>query len=142
MVNKFKIEENFKKFIEFVDRRKEVLKKLKEWQNNINKAILESGFKEQTISVENNIDLEIPPKLNYINKYKIHSNVFISSTKLQKIKCECDDNCQRNRSCVRLRSIETTNDSNVRMRCSFVSNVTYECSNECKCDETCPNRRV
>lgn len=139
MVNKFKIEENFgdlMKFFEFVDRRKEVLKKLKEWEKDINKAILESDFKEQTISVENNIDLDIPPKLNYINKYKIHSDVYISSTKLQKIKCECDDNCQRNRSCVCALKIYR---DNKRFKSS---NVTYECSYECKCDETCPNRRV
>ncbi|VVC24191.1 Histone H3-K9 methyltransferase,Chromo/chromo shadow domain,SET domain,Pre-SET domain,Chromo [Cinara cedri] len=109
---------------------------LKQWEIDIN--VLSNSY---LIKVENNMDLEGPPKsFVYVTKYVPRGNVDISND--PPIGCDCTKNCQFSKKCCNeLSGYSRVYDAN---KCITVAPgcPIYECNRKCKCKSTCNNRVV
>lgn len=130
--------ESFEKFEEFLAKRKNIFKKLKTLEVNINRILsLEEGF--APIVVENNIDLEVPKDFNYITKCQPGVNVNIDDEPLRYCECEiCPSNRKSCCSCIQHSNIY---DENGRLK-KYGGITIYECNSKCKCLSTCKNRVI
>lgn len=127
--------------MDFVEERKKVRLRLKQWEEDMNKQI-----KDETdcvpIAVENNVDLEGPPEnFTYITSNKVDSSViFIDED--PPLWCECED-CYDNKG----KCCPKTMDAKFAYSKTGVlkippGNGIYECNTKCKCKSDCPNRVV
>ncbi|XP_074644637.1 histone-lysine N-methyltransferase SUV39H2-like [Tubulanus polymorphus] len=115
-----------------------VQKRLKEWEEEINRISLDPA----PISVVNEVDLEGPPEnFVYINDYLPQDGIVIPQDPM--IGCTCDD-CYAEKStgcCPSASGTEFAYYLRKRVRLPPRSPI-YECNKRCKCGPECPNRVV
>lgn len=111
-----------------------------------------SANSNHKIEIENNVDLEVPSKFEYINNCRPTSNCGIES--INKAKgCECSDCSVSSNCCFQLQKPFHSELAyyNKKLRSKFLkfnlleSSIPwpiYECNDNCKCPSTCPNKLV
>lgn len=118
--------------------RSEVLKALKEWENQLNAII--KGYDPAPLFVENNVDLEGPPdNFIYINERKEGPGVIISKDPL--IGCECEDCYECRKTCCPVAGGAELAyyKSNSRLKVPRGVPI-FECNVRCNCGSDCLNR--
>jgi len=136
--------ENFRN----LEKRMEFYNKMKEYEIELNEKLVKYGHKP--IIVRNNVDLQLPPKFEYVNEYKLDQ---LSEETLKKIeanvqRCECKNQCVSVS-----RNISECCFSAYGDNCFYGSLGTIkhtclkrgpiiECTNKCSCSEKCPNRVI
>ncbi|XP_033127331.1 histone-lysine N-methyltransferase SUV39H2-like isoform X2 [Anneissia japonica] len=116
---------------------KKVKRQLKDWQKKINELSGDGA----PISVENNVDLEGPPKnFIFINDYKPGPGIFIPKDPI--VGCEC-------KNCFAAEDGCCTHNSGTAMAYTLKGKIkvkpgtpVYECNKLCKCSAKCKNRVV
>lgn len=110
---------------------------LKEWQAQINR----NNKDPAPVFVENNVDLEGPPDLNFIHDYRAGRGVELNDNPV--IGCECANNCYDNQKKCCPESAGTSFPyyrwGRTRIQPGFPI---YECNKMCACGSDCPNRVV
>jgi len=125
---------DFRKFLEFVDNRKESAIRLKEWEDDINDQLEEIGFTGDKIWVENHVNLEVPPEIKYLNKYRNQGRVKIDRCHVERVRCKCPNDCKGPECRCALNIFEDMGFQS--------SHVLHECNDRCQCSAACPNRRL
>lgn len=122
--------------LSFWYRRREQLKDLEAWQNDINES-----DKSSKITVENNVDFEKSPStFDYINDCVAGEGVVIPDDPL--IGCDCEDGCSSKSNCCGKQlgsSYAYTSTGHLRLA---QGNAIFECNKRCKCGPECSNRVV
>ncbi|CAL8105482.1 unnamed protein product [Orchesella dallaii] len=108
------------------------------------------GKEERSVQAINSIDEEHLPNFEYISKSVVadKSQANLDGT-YEGWSCKCSDNCQNERSCSCwnsdkdeiLTENEVTSYENKRLMTAVCGGV-YECTGDCQCDRSCPNRVV
>ncbi|XP_054158778.1 uncharacterized protein LOC128957087 [Oppia nitens] len=141
LVRELRIDKNFgslEKLFEFVEDRYLARIELKEWADDINGQLASLGFTGDCISVENNADLEVPPKIKYLSEYMLNDNVSVDTSRLLiRGCCQCPGDCLTRKSCLCENKLQKNKN---QFQTSYVL---YECNASCLCNpQRCPNRRV
>lgn len=122
--------------LSFWYRRKEQLKDLEEWQNDINKS-----DKSSQITVENNVDFEKSPNtFDYINDCVAGEGVVIPTDPL--IGCDCKNGCSSKTNCCGKQLGSSYAYTSTRYLRLAQGNAIFECNKQCKCGPECTNRVV
>lgn len=117
-------------------RRKEQLKHLEEWQNDINKS-----DKSSQITVENNVDFEKSPStFEYVNDCVAGEGVVIPDDPL--IGCDCKNGCSLKSNCCGKQLGSAYAYTSARAIRLPQGNAVFECNKLCKCGPDCTNRVV
>ncbi|XP_022905254.1 histone-lysine N-methyltransferase SUV39H2-like isoform X2 [Onthophagus taurus] len=119
-----------------MERRTKQLELLKSWENQINAIANEPAL----IKIENDVDLEYPPKdFQYINS-RIFSNGITPLTKIKR-KCSCNPCNGNSINCcgVHIEKKHYFQYKFKRMNMPPGCPI-YECNNNCDCDSNCNNR--
>ncbi|CAG7819800.1 unnamed protein product [Allacma fusca] len=123
---------------EYMRRRNEHNRILKEWQEHINNV---SNGKPK-ITIENEVDWAGPPEnFVYINDYVTSADISIPDD--PPVGCNCSNGCYDNRlgCCAAAFGAKFAYSQAGRLRVP-VGTPIYECNRKCKCDSSCPNRVV
>lgn len=124
--------------LEYSLKKKEVWRRLSEWEIEINKVSSDLAC----VSVENDVDLEGPPtNFTYINDYKPGEGIIIPDDPL--VGCECEPDCISNKHqcCGHQSGGQFAYNKWRRVAVPFGSPI-YECNKRCKCGPDCINRLV
>lgn len=110
--------------------------KLKQWENEINETAIESAL----LFVENNYDLEGPPKgFIYVNDYIPSEGINIPNEPF--VGCDCKEGCNgRSKNCCYFTNLFPYIKKG---RVNIIQGIPiYECNKLCACDQNCRNRVV
>lgn len=124
-------------FLSFVDKRKETLSKLSEWEKSINLLLGSNG----KVKVENYVDLEGPPEnFIYITDYKAKDGIEISDD--PPVGCGCDNCYDKRKFCCAQQSGFTFAYNRFGSLVVEPGHPIYECNKKCLCGSDCLNRIV
>ncbi|XP_074594061.1 histone-lysine N-methyltransferase Su(var)3-9-like [Brevipalpus obovatus] len=133
---------NLGKFEDFFDNRKQVVSRLKAWENQLNEQIKRETKACVPLAVENLVDLEGPPdNFTYITSCKVDPSVIFVDDD-PPLWCNCT-NCFDNRTqCCPLKNEVRFAYNKFGTLVIPQGSPIYECNKKCKCPYDCPNRVI
>ncbi|CAG2105578.1 unnamed protein product [Medioppia subpectinata] len=131
-------------FLDFVDKRKDLVKELEVWEKTQN-AIIERESEGRPIRVVNDVDLEIPNLKAYITNcildVQFGQNIRFEDEE-PLVGCECDDCYEcKDECCTAVVGFPMVYNRKGVLNHHF-NTVIYECNAKCKCGDNCPNRQI